>query len=64
MSNIYKLDDYGDVLTVKDLCKILGIGKNTAYMWLQEHVIPNKKIMQKYIIPKQGVISFLNNCIQ
>ena len=56
---IFILDDYGDVLSVKDLMKILHIGRNTAYMYLQSGEIPNKKVRSKYIIPKAGVASYL-----
>ena len=58
------LDTYKDVLTVKELCEILHIGRNTAYKMLQSHQIPNKRIYgKKYIIPKIGVISYLNSAM-
>lgn len=53
------LENYNDVLSVGDVCKILGIGRNTAYEWLKTNIIPNRKIMRKYIIPKAGVELFL-----
>lgn len=55
------LNKYNDVLSVDDLCKILGIGRNTAYKILQDNTIPNRRIGRKYIIPKHGVISYLKN---
>ena len=53
------LEQYGEVLSVEDVCSILRIGKNLAYKWLQTNEIPNKKVRRKYIIPKQGLIDYL-----
>ena len=55
------LEEYKDVISLANLCEILNIGKNTAYKLLQMQVIANKKIMNKYIIPKQSVINFLES---
>ena len=55
------LNKYNDVLSVDDLCKILGIGRNTAYKILQDNTIPSRRIGRKYIIPKHGVIQYLKN---
>ena len=58
------LDNYKDVITVNDLCHILLIRKNTAYKLLQSQTIPNKRIgSRKYIIPKNGVVKYLNSCM-
>lgn len=54
------LENYHDVINVKDLCVILNIGKNTAYKLLGEQEIPNKILGGKYIIPKQGVINYIS----
>lgn len=57
------LEAYKDVLTVKDLCEILRIGRNTAYKMLQTQEIPNKQIYgRRYIIPKKYVIAYLDSC--
>lgn len=58
------LENYSDVLAVNDLCKILHIGKNVAYRLLQSGEIPNKRINKKYIIPKSGVIAYINTCLK
>ena len=57
------LETYNDVITVTELCQILNIGKNSAYKLLKENVVPNKRLMGKYIIPKIGVIRFLEKCL-
>lgn len=53
------LENYEDVLTVEDMCKILHVGKNTAYQLLQDNIISSRKIRRKYIIPKQSIINYL-----
>lgn len=57
------LEMYNDVISVEELCKILNIGKNSAYKLLKTNVIPNKRLTGKYIIPKIGVVNFLEKCI-
>ena len=52
------LEEYKDVINVKDLCEILNIGKNTAYKLLKNNDIPNRRLGKKYIIPKFGVIVY------
>ena len=53
------LEEYKDVINVKDLCEILNIGKKTAYKLLKNNDIPNRRLGKKYIIPKFGVIEYL-----
>ena len=57
MDVIYLLEEYKDVINIKDLCEILNIGKNTAYKLLKNNDIPNRRLGKKYIIPKFGVIA-------
>ncbi len=59
MDVIYLLEEYKDVINIKDLCEILNIGKNTAYKLLKNNDIPNCRLGKKYIIPKFGVIEYL-----
>ncbi len=53
------LEGYKDVVTVDDLCEILHIGRNKAYMMLQSNQIRSKKIGQRYIIPRISVENYL-----
>ena len=57
------LENYSDieVLSVDDVCKILNIGKNTAYKMLKNNEIPCMKMKRKYIIPKEGMKKFLES---
>lgn len=54
------LEKYPDVLSIEDICTIMRIGRNNAYKLLQKNEIPNRKIKRKYIIPKMGLINYLN----
>lgn len=56
------LEKYNDILTVNDVCDILNMGRNSIYDLLQSKEIPNKKIKNKYIIPKDNLIEYLKNC--
>ena len=59
MDVIWLLEEYKDVIKVKDVCEVLNIGKNTAYKLLKNNDIPNRRLGKKYIIPKFGVIEYL-----
>ena len=56
-----RLNDYGNVLTVKDVQKILGIGRNAVYTMLKNGTLKSKRIGIKYIIPKRSVRTYLNS---
>jgi len=52
-----------DILSVKELCKVLGIGKNTAYRLLQSGALKSVRIGKVYKIPKDFVIDYLNTTL-
>lgn len=60
-NDIFK--EFPDVITVDDLQKMLGIGRNSAYEILKSGVIKTIKVGKKYIIPKQSVINFIKAAI-
>ena len=53
------LNKYPDVLNVKQLCEVLGIGKNTAYKLLKSGEIKSVKIGHVYKIPKKYVKEYI-----
>ena len=53
-------NSYPDILSVKQLCEILDIGKNTAYRLLQSGEIKSIKIGKVYKIPKKEVHKYLS----
>ena len=52
--------NFKDVVKVKDLQKMLGIGRNTAYELIATNKIKSIKSGNLILIPKQNVIVFLN----
>ena len=55
------LNKYPDVLNVKQLAEILGIGINKAYELISKHIIGCKKIGRRIIIPKSCLIDYLES---
>lgn len=52
--------NFADVVKVKDLQKMLGIGRNLAYDLVATNKIKSIKSGNLILIPKQCVIDFLN----
>lgn len=55
--------NYPDVLELKDLTKMLHIGRNTALKLLSNQEIKNFRIGRTYKIPKISVIDYVNSKI-
>ena len=53
--------EYGDIVSVDDIMKMLHIGRSAVYSLLQNGVIRTVKVGRKYIIPKQSVTDFINS---
>ena len=49
-----------EVFTVKDLCSLLKISKNTAYDLIHSGAIRYIKIGRQIRIPRESVVRFLN----
>ena len=49
------------MVTVAEMQKMLGIGRNTAYKLLSEQVIKSRKIGRVYLISKKNIVKFLKN---
>jgi len=54
MSMYRMFHGYPDVVTVNQLCKMLGIGRNTAYSLLKSGRLKSVRIGIKYRIPTSG----------
>jgi len=50
---------YADVVGIKELQEMLGIGRNLAYNLIKQNKIEHIKINNRIFIPKQNVIKFL-----
>ena len=55
------ISELNDVITVDDICVVLGIGRNTAYQLLKSGEIPSRRIKRKYIIPRKALILYVEN---
>lgn len=55
------LKEYPDVLTIKQLCKILRIGTNSAYKLIHNNTIGHIRIGHNIRIPKSCVIAYLSS---
>ena len=53
------LQNYGDVLEVKDIQEILKVGKNQAYALVSNGEIKSIKLGKVYKIPKLYLLEFL-----
>ena len=51
-------DEYPDILTVSDIQRALGIGRNTAYKLLKSKQIKSIRIGNKYKIPNRCLIAY------
>ncbi len=52
---------YPDLVTIKQLTKMLDIGVTLAYRLVKSNTIPALKVGRKYKIPKRNVIVYLTN---
>lgn len=53
------LEKYNDIITVEELCEILMIGKNTAYILLSSGQIKAFRNGTRWKIPKVAVIEYI-----
>jgi len=52
---------YPDIVTVAQLQKMLGVGRNTAYRLLKKNMIPSIRIGSVHKIPKSHIIKYLKS---
>lgn len=58
--NITNIDDLPLVLTVSQVSKILGIGKNTAYDLIRSGVIKSVRAGRQIRVSKSSFLEFLD----
>ena len=61
ISTIKMFENYPDILSIEDLQKALGIGRNQAYSLIKENIIKSFKIGRIHKIPKINLISYIIN---
>lgn len=52
--------EYGDIVTVEEVMKMLQIGRVSVYQMLKSGEIRSLKVGKKYIIPKKSVIELFD----
>ena len=52
---------YPDLVTIKQLTKMLDIGVTLAYRLVKSNTIPALKVGIEYKIPKRNIIAYLTN---
>lgn len=55
-----KIDDYSDILSVKEVQTILRIGRDAAYSLVSSNKIKSLRIGNQYRIPKQFLFDYIN----
>ena len=59
--NLINRNIYSDLISVNEMCNMLGIGKNTAYTILNNKKIKAFRIGRIWKIPRQSVIDYIYN---
>jgi excisionase family DNA binding protein len=54
-------NDSTELVTIDELCEMLGCGYNTAYKLLGERKIPSFRLGRTWKIPRGGVEQFISN---
>ena len=52
---------YADILTVKEVAEILGIGINKAYEMVNLRIIGSKRIGRRILVPKVCLIDYVES---
>ena len=61
LEKLYKttLASYGDVLTVKEVQEVLGVGRTTVYALIESGQLHGIKPGKRYLVPKYGLLLYL-----
>lgn len=61
MTEFADLDDFGDMLSMSDVAKILGVHINTAQRYARQGVIPTHRLPggRRYYVLKDELIEFI-----
>ena len=55
------LDQYPDVLTVREVCNVLRVSKTTAYRLLKTGQLSSRRIGSALRVSKESLINFIRN---
>lgn len=51
--------EFNEILTVKDICSALHVGRNTAYELVRSGEINSIRVKDQYRIPKSALIEYV-----
>lgn len=57
--NTSMFSDYGDIVSIEDIMRMLHIGKTAVYNLLKSKTIRSVRVGRKYIVPKTSIIEFV-----
>ena len=55
------LNNYPDVLTVKQVAEALGVCDRAAYQLIHEHTIGSRRVGRRILVPKVCLMDYLNS---
>lgn len=55
------MEQYPDILTVRNVCRILHMDKRTVYRLIERKELRARKIGRNYYIPKESLIGLFTN---
>lgn len=55
------LEDYPEILTIKEICEILFIGRNLAYSLLEKGQIKGFKTGRSWRVCKSSLLEYINH---
>lgn len=53
-----------NLMTIKDICRELGIGKTTAYKLIKDKKIHSGRLGKKIIVRKSDINKYINKIMQ
>ncbi len=57
-------ESYSDIVTVKELCVMLKIGRNTAYELVRSGRISSIRVGRQVRVSKESILSYMSRDIQ
>ena len=54
-----QLNEYGDIMTVPEICEVLHVGQIKVYELLRSKVIKSVRVGRKYIVPRKALAEFI-----
>jgi len=56
-------NEYGDILTLEEMCQILKVGKNNGYKLLTQGLIRAYKNGRNWRIPRESIVEYVKKLV-